>query len=126
MDNPDDERRLENAEKAAERKMLARKRKLDAATKLKKVEPGLQERPERGQAVSTGIVPVPKPQAAQSARPGGPPVCYGCGKAGHFRRNCPKQPLITEVYPLSTELTFGMHCDSPCKGEPCVQLEPEI
>ena len=41
--NPDDERRLENAEKAAVRKMLARKRKLDAAAKQKRVVPGLEE-----------------------------------------------------------------------------------
>ena len=132
-DNPDDERRLENAEKAAERKMLAKKRELDAATKLKKVEPGLQERPERGQAVSTGMVSVPKSQAVQCARPGGPLVCYGCGEAGHFRRNRPKRPLITGVYPLSTEIMFGMRCDSPCKGDPLapgmlpgVELSPEV
>eukprot|EP00731_Ephydatia_muelleri_P008725 Em0004g1063a len=42
--NPDDKHRLENTEKAAERKMLARKRKLDAAAEQKRVVPGLEER----------------------------------------------------------------------------------
>ena len=91
-DNPDDERRLENTEKAAEWKMLAKRRKLDAAVKLRKVEPWLLE---RGQAVSAGTVPASKPQAAQFARPGGPLACYGCGEAGHFKCNCPKLPLNT-------------------------------
>lgn len=91
-DNPDDERRLENTEKAAEWKMLAKRRKLDAAVKLRKVEPGLLE---RGQAVSAGTVPAPKPRAAQFTRPGGPLACYGCGEAGHFKCSCPKLPLNT-------------------------------
>ena len=42
-ENPDDKHRLENAEKAAERKMLARKRKLDTAAKQKRVVPGPEE-----------------------------------------------------------------------------------
>eukprot|EP00731_Ephydatia_muelleri_P008538 Em0004g876a len=77
-DNPEDERRLENAEKAAERKVLAKARKLDAAAKLKKGFGG-REKPEPGQGVVTAV-PVPKPQVAPVARPSGPLVCYSCGE----------------------------------------------
>ena len=45
--NPDNEHRLENAKIAAERKMLVRKRKLDAAAKQKRVVPAPEERLER-------------------------------------------------------------------------------
>eukprot|EP00731_Ephydatia_muelleri_P008089 Em0004g427a len=93
-DNPEDERCLENAEKAAERKVLAKARKLDAVAKLKKGFGG-REKPEPGQGVVTAV-PVPKPQVAPVARPSGPlyataaekmQMCY-CHVRGYLMMGC--------------------------------------
>ena len=40
------------------------------------------------------------------ARRLGPVICYWCGEAGHFKRECPKKLL--EVYPLGLKMVLRM------------------
>ena len=96
----DDEKRLERAERMAERKVAAKKRKSDDVEKARK-EDGVEA-----------------PLAAKPtlSRPAGPVVCYGCGEAGHFKRDCPKKPSV--VYPLVVKDSVGGgHVGIQAQGE---------
>ena len=101
-ENSDDGRKLERAEKAAERKVAAKRRKLDTA---------------RGQTLAQAVSGKKEPfTAASSSAPAAaarvgsvdarrPIVCFGCGLTGHMRRECPKRsPLVTGMYPSAIPL----------------------
>ena len=78
----------------AKRRSVAKKRKLEEAEKLRK---SVREAQERGR-VPARLNPGPVPAGPLLPRPGGPVVCFGCGEAGHIRRNCPRWPVL--AYPL--------------------------
>ena len=79
----DDERRLERAEKAAERKIVAKCKKLEAGSQSKKMALG-----------ATGS------DRGVSKRPTKSGVFFGCGEPGHFRKDCPKGTTTPVMYPL--------------------------
>ena len=100
-DGSDDEKRLEKAEKAAERKALKRKRK--------RVEPS--PKPARSRFNSGQVPPLlaTTPSVVAAKRPAGLPVplrpvgpCFACGEMGHLRSYCPKTatPENRKLYPL--------------------------
>ena len=99
----DNEKRLERAERMAERKVAAKKRKSDDVEKARKAAREVQERAK----ASARWDGVEAPLAAKPmlSRPAGPVVCYGCGEAGHFKRDCPKKPSV--VYPLVVKDSVG-------------------
>ena len=97
-DDSDDKKCLEKAEKAAERKVAKRKRKLPAR-------PAGRGRPGFGQqapaAVGGSAFVLPSPVVQQTVyplrRPSMPPVlprqpgpCFACGEMGHIRSYCPR------------------------------------
>ena len=112
----DDEKRLERAERMAEHKVTAKKRKSDDVEKVRKAAREVQERAK----ASARWDGVEAPLAAKPmlSRPAGPVVCYGCDKAGHFKRDCPKRPSV--VYPLVVKDSVrkgGAHVGIQAQGE---------
>ena len=105
-DGSDDEKRLEKAEKAAERKALKRKRK--------RTEPPPKSARSRfftGQAPLATSGPSTAPLSVAAKRPAMAPVplrpvgpCFACGDMGHLRSYCPKMAASEnrKQYPLHT------------------------
>ena len=104
-DDCDDEKRLEKAEKAAERKVVLQKRKRPQPTAAKypphppRLQPqygvGYHSPQQLGPSTSVGIRS-PAPPLLQRAM--GP--CFACGEMGHLRSQCPKmQSLERKWYP---------------------------
>eukprot|EP00731_Ephydatia_muelleri_P003678 Em0001g3678a len=95
-DDSDDERRMEKAERAAERKVAAKRRKEREAgakrARLSEPEPLAPEgkRPLRAREPA-GLVAVPR---------SAPGACHQCGEFGHWRRDCPKRGAAPATYPL--------------------------
>ena len=112
----DDEKKLEKAERAAERKILKKKKARPASRgpmpKFHQPHGGPYAvvpwaRPAGGQpgqqSSARGQIPVPKPPATI-----GP--CYSCGEMGHLKRSCPKLlPASVRWYPCDDE--------TRCKGD---------
>ena len=93
----DDEKRLERAERMAERRAGANRRKLEEADKLRK---SLREAQEKGRTPArSDSVPTPAAAKPLLPRPAGPVICFGWGEAGHVRRDCPKRPVL--AYPFT-------------------------
>eukprot|EP00731_Ephydatia_muelleri_P023446 Em0015g1029a len=91
-DDSEDEKRIDKAERAAERKAQAKRRK-EAADERKRV-------PNGREAVQREV-PRPRPEE----RPYKPPmfapgICFQCGGMGHLRRDCPKRVPLSAEYPL--------------------------
>ena len=95
-DNSDDERKLEHAERATERRMAGKKRKMDTAKGRRQSQLPARKDP---LAIPLGaVVPVTEnpvvPQRPLSFS------CFSCGQVGQMQRDCPKRSLVTGVYPL--------------------------
>ena len=103
----DDKEARERAERTAERKVTAKRKKSEEVEKARKVAREVQERPKAGARWNrAGVQWAAKPVLA---RPLGPVVCYGCGEADHFKRECPKKP--SEGYPFGF-LTWCCACNN--------------
>jgi hypothetical protein len=109
-DNSDDERKIEKAEKAAERK-LAKRRKVqegrqkavvarsDGTEAIRQTLPALHPK-----------IPVVELKAGGSGVVRGRfPVgsCFRCGDPGHFQRECPKMAPPRAEYPLISGVEHG-------------------
>ena len=104
-DDSDDEKRLEKAEKAAERKAVLRKRKRPQPTAAKhpplppRLQPqygvGYHSPQQLGPSTSVGIRSPPPPLLQRAMGP-----CFACAEMGHLRSQCPKmQSLERKWYP---------------------------
>ena len=92
-----DEKRLERAERTAERKVARKKSKADEAEKGRR---SVHDLPERAKAPArwdgagpSGLVKPPM------HLPVGPILCFLCGGPGHIKRDCPRNSVAT--YPFS-------------------------
>ena len=118
-EDSDDEKRLEKAEKAAERKAAKRKKKPIAKTGKGRYS-ALQPSPSGSVPVSAPMTYPPKrPQLlSMPMRAAGP--CFACGEMGHLRSYCPKTPAETRKwYPLGLGAikAGGDVGQSQCGGE---------
>ena len=89
----DDRKRLEKAERAAERKVAAKRKKQQDEEARK--EPRLGGGPTR--VMSATLFPVPRPilsGGAPAPRTPGPIVCYQCSETGHVRCTCTKTRML--------------------------------
>ena len=116
----DDEKRIENAEKEAERAANKRRRgSSSVGTKKKSLSGGTG--PSSRMREPPAVVPPPLlPQGP--ARPPRVPVlgpCFSCGQYGHLARMCPKKT----VYPLSQPVVSKaeMHKSTVYASEGCGQ-----
>ena len=96
-DNSDDEKRLEKAEKEAERAANKRKRGGGAGAKRKRSwnDTGGPSARREPQPVQTVAPPPLLPQGQYKPRVLGP--CFSCGAFGHLAKTCPKKAM----YPFS-------------------------
>ena len=130
-DNSEDERKIEKAEKAAEKKLAKRR----------KVQEGKQ-RAGIGRSDATEAVrqTVPAKIPVVEARAGSGVVartrfavgtCFRCGDPGHFQRECPKVAAPRAEYPLISVVEHvGMEGGDAENVAPCMQgdganLSPE-
>ena len=100
----DDEKRLERAERTAERKVARKKSKADEAEKGRR---SVHDLPERAKAPArwdgagpSGLIKPP------IHRPVGPILCFLCGGPGHIKRDCPRNSVVT--YPFSLVVQNGV------------------
>ena len=128
-EDSDDERRIEKAERAAEKKLAKRKRERDATTRRtvgrqnERTEPldPDSKRPHRAKE-PTPLVPF------KGSAPG---ACHQCGEFGHWRRDCPKRTAAGPTYPLFDVGSGGGECvedtcfgvKGECKGYGGVELK---
>ncbi len=103
----DDEKRLDKAEKAAERKAGKRKRKRpEFPPKTGKT--GGRFSAGQGQSASpfrTALYPAKRPMTAP-ALPRGVGPCFACGEMGHLRRDCPR------IAPMDAWKWYPSHTDA--------------
>ncbi|KAL5499646.1 hypothetical protein EMCRGX_G011099 [Ephydatia muelleri] len=102
-DDSDDEKKIEKAEKAAERKLAKRRKvqevKREGLAARSCLGPGSEPTPKAlfaspKPAIAGAMVPRPKYPVGS---------CFQCGDPGHFRRECPKAAPLAgarEEYPL--------------------------
>eukprot|EP00731_Ephydatia_muelleri_P014014 Em0007g1324a len=97
-EDSDDEKRIERAELAAERKIVKKRRMEEKGAEKAD---GMVQRVARGQPRA----PVERPRGAVPAvreeRPAGfSGICFQCGELRHLRRDCPKRLPVATAYPL--------------------------
>ena len=128
-EDSEDEKRLEKAEKAAERK-AAKRRRTVPRTRRRGSYP-----PQSSQAGAPSAAPVQSPlflPKRPTTAPGGGAraigPCFACGELGHLRSFCPKTP--TEVgskkwYPSPSDESRSNECNSSDEGasEECASDE---
>eukprot|EP00731_Ephydatia_muelleri_P015005 Em0008g725a len=129
--NSEDERKMEKAERAAERK-VAKKRKLKESKTREEAAKKGGLRPSTEPLMA--FAPVKPPMAPKPMAPKPSGGCFHCGELGHFRRECPKA-LASVPYPLPNVSEGLMAGESICErgknvarsgGECTKELTPEI
>ena len=91
-DDSDDEKRIEKAERAAERRAQAKRRKEAVADGRK--------RAPHGKEAAHQELPRPGPMEWPYKPTFAPGICFQCGGMGHLRRDCPKRVPLSAEYPL--------------------------
>ena len=123
-DDSDDERKIEKAEKAAERKMAAARKKKASpklpAAKFQKLD-GIAPATTTQQQVV--VKPATRYPGTPAVRPIGP--CHQCYEYGHLKRNCPLlSTMATPKTPASTyPRTYPHGCVSETSGHVVQRVE---
>ena len=128
--NSEDERKMEKAERAAERKVAKKRRLKESKTREEAAKKGglrLSMEP------MMAFAPVKPPMAPKPMAPKPSGGYFHCGELGHFRRECPKA-LASVPYPLPN-VSEHMAGESICGrgknvthngGECMKELTPDI
>ena len=128
--NSEDERKMEKAERAAERKVAKKRRLKESKTREEAAKKG-GLRPSMEPVMA--FAPVKPPMAPKPMAPKPSGGCFHCGELGHFRRECPKA-LASVTYPLPN-VSEHMAGESICGrgknvthngGECMKELTPDI